>query len=62
MTTKTKIFFIWLGYLFWVVYLIVMVAASLKAGDNLNILFAVLLTFLCGEAVLVMAHRKLLNK
>ena len=61
MTTKTKIFFIWVGYLFWVVYLIVMVAASLKAGDNLNILFTVL-TFLCGEAVLVIAHRKLLNK
>ena len=61
MTTKTKIFFIWVGYLFWVVYLIVMVAASLKADDNLNILFAVL-TFLCGEAVLVMAHLKLLNK
>ena len=61
MTTKTKIFFIWVGYLFWVVYLIVMVAASLKADDNLNILFVVL-TFLCGEAVLIMAPRKLLNK
>lgn len=61
MTKKTKVFLIWLGYLFWVVYLIVMVAASIKAGDNLNILFAVL-TFLCGEAVLVIAHRKLLNK
>lgn len=61
MTKKTKVFLIWLGYLFWVVYLIVMVAASLKADDNLNILFAVL-TFLCGEAVLVIAHRKLLNK
>lgn len=61
MTTKTKIFFVWIGYLFWLLYLIIMVAASLKADDNLNILFAVL-TFLCGEAVLVMAHRKLLNK
>lgn len=61
MTTKTKIFFIWLGYLFWVLYLIIVVAASVKAGDNLNILFAVL-TFVCGEAVLIIAHRKLLNK
>ena len=61
MTTKTKIFFIWLGYLFWVLYLIVVVAASIKAGDNLNILVAAL-TFLCGEAVLIIAHRKLLNK
>jgi hypothetical protein len=43
------------------VYLIVVVAASIKAGDNLNILFAAL-TFLCGEAVLVMAHRRLLKK
>jgi hypothetical protein len=39
MTTKTKIFFVWIGYLFWLLYLIIMVAASIKAGDNLNILF-----------------------
>lgn len=61
MTTKTKIGLIWLGYLFWVFYLVVMVAASIKIGDNLNILF-VAITFICGEAVLVMVHRKMLNK
>ncbi len=61
MTTKSKIFFIWVGYLFWLLYLIVMVVASIKAGDMLNILFSVI-TFACGEAVLVMTHRKLLKK
>ena len=61
MTTKTKIFFVWIGYLFWLLYLIIMVAASIKAGDNLNILFAAI-TFVCGIGVLAMAHRNLLKK
>lgn len=60
MKTKTKIFFIWIGYLFWLLYLVAMVVASIKAEDYLNILFAVL-TFVCGEAVLMMTHRKLLK-
>jgi hypothetical protein len=38
-----------------------MVAASIKAGDNLNILFAAI-TFVCGVGVLAMAHRNLLKK
>lgn len=61
MTTKTKIFFIWIGYLLWLLYLIVMVAASIKAGDNLNILF-VAITFVCGLGVLAMVHRNQLKK